>query len=254
MSVQGGKSSKWVASLVIVAAVVALAIFMIVSNLGARTGSAGSTAAATSPVGGVASTSEGSASVVPKGGVDGEGSFCGLTAVEMTGTLTDAPHATWSRFGPVFVPAVDGQGPGVVDDDGYRHCYARTPTGALLALTNYKAVPQLESDALKEKAVRTGVAPGPGRDAALEKLKQPETESPRERQSFQTVAFRILSYDGDSALVETVSQSSKGYKLAWAINLVWAEGDWKILPSEDGSDLTEPTYVRTLDGYIPWGP
>ena len=243
--------------MVVVAAIVALAIFVIVSNLGARTEPAASKPAATSPAGETTPATEVASPAAPtpaESSADGGASWCGLTAVEMTGTLTEAPDSTWTRFGTVFVPAVDGHGPAVIDDDGYRHCYARTPTGALLAMANYKVVPQLDSDALYEKFVRTGVAPGPGRDAGLEKLKEPEpsSESAREPESFQTVAFRVLTYDGNSALVETVSQSSKGYKLAWAIHLVWVEGDWKLLVSDDGSHLTEPTLVRSLDGYIPW--
>ncbi|RRD04436.1 hypothetical protein EII34_10265 [Arachnia propionica] len=255
MSEQMSKPSKWmIPSMVVVAAIVVLAIFVIVSNLGARTEPAASTPAASTPATDAAPTSEAATPAASESAADSGASWCGLTAVEMTGTLTEAPNSTWTRFGTTWVPAVDGHGPAVIDDDGYRHCYARTPTGAVLALANYRAIPQQLSDALDEKFVRTGVAPGPGRDAGLEKLKQPSTETPREPESFQTVAFRILTYDGSSALVETVSQSSKGYKLAWAVHLVWVEGDWKILPSDDGNDLTEPTLVRSLDGYIPWGP
>ncbi|MDO5082928.1 MAG: hypothetical protein Q4D89_05950 [Arachnia propionica] len=257
MTGQMFKSSKWmIPSMVVVAAIVALAIFVIVSNLGARTEPAASTPAATTPATDAAPTSEAATPAVSESAADGGASWCGLTAVEMTGTLTQAPNSTWQLLGTTWVPAVDGHGPAVIDDDGYRHCYARTPTGALLAITNYEAIAPLRSDALYEKFVRTGVAPGPGRDAVVEKLKEPEpsSESAREPESFQTVAFRILTYDGSSALVETVSQSSMGYKLAWATHLVWVEGDWKILPSDDGNDLTEPTLVRSLDGYIPWGP
>ena len=251
MSEENPKSSKWmVASMVIVAAIVALAIFVIVSNLGARTEPAATPPASETLPAEQASTHEAPA----KSTTGGEASFCGLTAVEMTGTLTKAPAATWQLLGTTYVPSVDGHGPGKIDDDGYRHCYARTPTGALLAITNYEAIPQLRSNTLDEKFIRTGVAPGLGRDAALKKLQQTATgpSESGDRQIFQTIGFRILSYDGNSALVETASRSSRGYKLAWATHLVWAEGDWKILPSDNGGDLTEPTVINTLDGYIPW--
>lgn len=242
------KTSKWmITSMVIIAVIVALAIFVIISNIGART-----EPAATSPSVKTAPTEQASTPEASAENTSDDASFCGLTTIEMTGTLTAAPPTTWQLLGTTYVPSVDGHGPGRIDDDGYRHCFARTPTGALLAITNYRAIPNLNSDALYEKFVRTGVAPGPGREAGLEKLKQPNTEPPQEPITFQTIAFRILSYDGNSALVETVNQTSRGYKLAWATHLVWVEGDWKLLPSDDGNDLTEPTIVTSLNGYILW--
>ncbi|RRD47668.1 hypothetical protein [Arachnia propionica] len=256
MDEQKPKTSKWmVSSMVIVAAIVALAVFVIVSNLGARTEPAANTPTTTTPASATSLAGEPTTSTPPtQSSADGGASFCGLTAVEMNGTLTEAPAATWEVLGTTYVPSVDGHGPGKIDDDGYRHCYARTPTGALLAITNYEAIPQLQSDALNEKFIRTGIAPGPGRDAALEKLKHATNEPSEsgERQTFQTIGFRILSYDGNSALVETVSRSNRGYKMAWAAHLIWAEGDWKLVPSDEGEDLTEPTIISTLDGYTPW--
>jgi hypothetical protein len=253
------KQSKWmISSMVVVAAIVALAIFVVVSNLGGKP--AVDTSASTTPAGEAspAGAPMTSATAAAGSSADGGASFCGLTAVEMTGTLTKAPVATWQLFGITYVPAVDGHGPGKIDDDGYRHCYARTPTGALLATANYDAFDDPSTDAFTEKFIRTGIAPGPGREAAIEKLneklKQPATESsnPADRQIFQTIGFRILSYNGNTALVETASKSSAGYKVAWAHHLVWAEGDWKLLVADDGSTLTDPTLISTLDGYIPW--
>ena len=259
MNKQKSAPSKWmISSMVVVAAIVALAIFVVVSNLGGKP--AVDTSASTTPAGEVspAGAPMTSATAAAGSSADGEASFCGLTAVEMTGTLTKAPVATWQLFGTTYVPAVDGHGPGKIDDDGYRHCYARTPTGALLAITNYEALHNPGTDAFTEKFVRTGTAPGPGREAAIEKLneklKQSATESsnPADRQTFQTIGFRILSYNGNTALVETASKSSAGYKVAWVQHLVWAEGDWKMLLADDASSLTDPTLISTLDGYIPW--
>ena len=51
---------------------------------------------------------------------------CPAGPVEMAGTVTVAPEATWSLVGKVVAPTVPEAGPATIDPDGYRHCYART--------------------------------------------------------------------------------------------------------------------------------
>lgn len=255
MSEQSQKPSKWmIPSMVVVAAIVALAIFVIVSNLGARTEPAASKPAATSPAGETTPATEVASPAAPtpaESSADGGASWCGLTAVEMTGTLTQAPNSTWTRIGTTYVPAVDDHGPAVIDDDGYRHCYARTPTGAVLAMANYYAMSSIE--ALREKNARVRVAPGPGREAAIRKRETPGTSSATKTNvTYQVVGFRVLSYDGNTAMVEGALEFSDGIKMAWIMDLAWAEGDWKIQLTDEGENLTRPTVIQTLHGYIEW--
>jgi hypothetical protein len=236
------KQSKWmIFSMVIVAAIVALAIFVVVSNLGARTDPS-----ANSPT----FSSETTASPTPaESTADDETSFCGLTAVELTGTLTEAPNATWQLLGTIYVPAVDGHGPGKIEGDGYRHCYSRTPTGAVLAMANYYAMASIE--ALREKNARVKVAPGPGRDAAIRKLETPQAP-PTGNVTYQVVGFRVLYYDGNTAMVEAALEFSDGVKMAWIMDLVWAEGDWKTQYTNEGKTRNRPTAIQTLHGFIEW--
>ena len=118
--------ARRIAAAVAIAAIVALGLFLAVSNLvGEDPQPAPPAAGAPTPT--TATPSPAS-----------EASVCGLTAVEMTETVNAAPETTWTLVGTTAAPAVDGHGPGTIDpDDGYRSCYARTPTGALVAAGNY---------------------------------------------------------------------------------------------------------------------
>lgn len=248
---QNQKPSKWmVSSMVIIAAIVALAIFAIVSNLGTRTEPTADTPATTTPAVATSSAGEITTSTTPaESATDSGASFCGLTAVEMTGTLAKAPNTTWQLLGTTFAPAVDGHGPGKIDDDGYRHCYARTPTGAVVAMANYYAMASI--DKLREKNARVKVAPGLGREAAIRKLATPQAP-PTGNVTYQVAGFRVLFYDGNTAMVEAALEFSDGMKMAWIMDLVWAEGDWKAQYTDEGKTRNRPTSIQTLHGFIAW--
>ena len=67
-------------------------------------------------------------------------SVCGLPDVALSGSLEKAPSAKWSLVGTIAAPTVDGQGPGRVDADGFRSCFAHTPSGAVVAAANIAAL------------------------------------------------------------------------------------------------------------------
>lgn len=235
-----GSSKKFIASAVVVAAIVVLGLVLTLTNLfGGKTdpGSARPTPALP-------------ASSAPASATDsatGEASVCGLDAVEMSGTITTGPPAIWSLVGTTAAPAIKGQGPGQIDEDGYRSCYARTPTGALLAAANYSALGSYGP--VRKKFYEQATVPGPGRDALL---KKPITGAGDGGARIQIAGFRVLRYNGHQADVDLAFRSSNGAIGATVMNLQWSGGDWKIRVADDGTELSPFVQLPSVTGYVLW--
>lgn len=104
-----GPSKKVIGSAVVVAVIVVLGLVLSLANLlGRQTDSP--TTPPPPPV----------SSGAPTSTPPSDGSVCGLEAVEMTGTVSTAPSATWALVGTIAAPTIEGQGPGKIDDDGFR--------------------------------------------------------------------------------------------------------------------------------------
>lgn len=233
-----GASKKFIGSAVVVAAIVVLGLVLSLTNLfGGKTEPTPSPSA---PSPSASGTSTPSATV-------NEASVCGLSDVQMTGTVTTAPAATWALVGTTAAPAIKGQGPGKVEEDGYRSCYARTPTGALLAAANYSAIGSYAP--LRKKFYDQATVPGPGRDALL---KKPITGAGDSGTRVQIAGFRVLRYDGKQADVDIAFRTSNGAVGAVVLNLQWSGGDWKLRVADDGGDLSPAVQLPSLSGYTAW--
>lgn len=176
-----------------------------------------------------------------------EASVCGLPGGQDSGTVAAAPSATWSLVGTTAVPAAKAAGPGTVDEDGYRSCFAHTPEGAVIAAANLVG---LGSHApVREKFYEGSTVPGPGRDALLEQV-APGTSEGAVR--IQIEGFRMLRYTGQQADVDIAVRTSKGAVAGTVLNLQWSGGDWKLRVADDGSELSPTVQLPDLTGYIPW--
>ncbi len=178
-------------------------------------------------------------------------SVCGLTDIALTGTVDQPPAAEWTLLGTIAVPAADGVGPGVVNDDGFRYCFAHTPEGSLFMAANAAGMgarPQLE-----RQFVEHFVAEGPGRTAALGDVGTHTGSGDTAGVRVQIAGFRILSYDGDRASVDLAFRVSTGATMVQALDLVWRNGDWRIEVAPDGELQSDMAQVPDLSGYTPWG-
>ncbi len=174
-------------------------------------------------------------------------SVCGLPDEELSGTVAEAPATQWSLVGTIAAPAVEGQGPGRIEDDGFRSCFAHTPTGAVVAAANLAAMGSYAP--LRPRFNREAIAPGPGRDAVLAKpLPQGGTDGVR----LQLAGFRLLRYTGAQADLDLALLASTGQLFGATLFLEWAEGDWKARMGDDGSDLSSISPISSLAGYVAW--
>jgi hypothetical protein len=188
------------------------------------------------------------AAAAPSPTADPQGSVCGLTDVALSGPVDQAPaDAQWVLVGTIAAPSVPGQGPGLVDDDGFRSCFAHTPTGAVVAAANLAALGSYPP--VRARFNEQALAPGAGRDAVLAKpAAQGASDGPR----LELVGFQLLRYTGDQADVDLALRTSTGSLLGFTGYLTWAEGDWKVRLADDGSDLSSVSPISSLDAYVPW--
>lgn len=174
---------------------------------------------------------------------------CPAGRIELGGTVTAAPQTMWVLVGKMAAPTVTDAGPAVIDADGYRHCYARTPTGALVAAANLAA---MGSDpTLAQRLAADGLAPGALRDRLLA---TPEP-TPGTSGGAQLRGFRMVSYDGTTAVIDLGLQASNGGYGSVMVELLWHAGDWRIgLRGDGAAQEMAVTYSRaaTLAGFIPW--
>ena len=174
-------------------------------------------------------------------------SVCGLSDIALSGTVNQAPAAQWALVGTIAAPSVPGQGPGVVDEDGFRSCFAHTPTGSVVAATNLAALGSYPP--VRERFNAEALAPGPGRDAVLA---TPTTQGASDGPRLRLVGFQLLRYTGAQAEVDLALATSTGSLLGFTGYLTWAGGDWKVRMADDGSDLSSVSPISDLSPYIPW--
>ncbi|NUU31807.1 hypothetical protein [Arthrobacter sp. C9C5] len=194
---------------------------------------------------------EGSASATPSAPADAAGkSVCGLPSSNDT-ALGTAPTSKWELVGKMAVPTDPKTfGPGTTDPDGFRSCFAHSPTGALYAATNILGLGSSGNPVLNRKATEHLLMPGPGRDIAMEDAAKASPST-----SNSTVQFRgfvIKSYTPASASVDVAFQSDKGVLAHAVLPLQWADGDWKLSIADAGQLINEISQLRDLSGFIAW--
>lgn len=176
-------------------------------------------------------------------------SVCGLPGYTDSGTLTAAPTAEWLFQGTTAYPTSSEYGPGATSPEGVRYCFQHTPTGALFAAAN--AIVQ-------GSFVETSVpwieyflsAQTTNRDQLVDDT--PAGTSTETR--MHIVGFRVLAYDGKTARIDMAVRAIGGGNTVYgsaAYDLVWEDGDWKLLPL-DVSNPLRLAQIPDTSGYIAW--
>lgn len=176
-----------------------------------------------------------------------DASVCGLPGFEAESSLTSAPSTTWELVGTMAAPTdADGSGPGAIESDGFRSCYAHTAEGALYAAANVLA---LGTDASLRPRTPELVAEGAGK-SALEELGGIGGSSDGVRA--QVAGFKVGAYSTASATIDLALNFSDGRLVSYPVKLTWEDGDWKIVVTDSGGSPLESALLQSLGGYIPW--
>jgi hypothetical protein len=191
------------------------------------------------------------ASSAPAKTADAAGkSVCGLPSSTET-ALGTAPKSKWELVGKMAAPTDPKTfGPGVTDGDGFRSCFANSPTGALYAAANMIA---LGSSGTQDelKLADKLLVPGPGRDAAIKEAKT-RTSTAGSGETAQVSGFLLKSYSPAEADVDLAIKLPNGALAHSVLSLRWVAGDWKVKASDDGQVFNGVAQLSDLSGFILW--
>ncbi|MDP9026951.1 MAG: hypothetical protein M3N46_05260 [Actinomycetota bacterium] len=175
-------------------------------------------------------------------------SVCGLQPGDQSIPTTAAPQTTWTLVGQVAAP--DGPraiGPGKITSDGLRTCFAQSPVGALYAAATFYA---LGSDAATAAAgYRYFLPAGAGRDAVLTTLSE---NPPKGGGGVQIAGFQVRKYERTSAVIDLAVRNSNAAFVSFVTQLVWQDGDWKVVVQDNGQPAVAPAQIDNLSGYLQW--
>jgi hypothetical protein len=162
----------------------------------------------------------------------------------------DAPTATWTVYKSIAVPSSPTAGPLVLDGEMAR-CYARTPTGALIAAWQLY-VRHIFSDDWR-RITDEQVMPGPGRDAFTRKRATVTGDTSDPGTYGQVAGFKFVTYTKDTAVIQIVTRFTDGTMQVGTETVIWSAGDWRLQLQPDGQDSPNFQQVQSLDGFVPWG-
>jgi hypothetical protein len=197
-----------------------------------------------------ASSSAGASSAPAKSADAAGKSVCGLPSSTET-ALGTAPKSKWEIVGKMAAPTDPKTfGPGVTDGDGFRSCFANSPTGALYAAANMIA---LGSSGTQDelKLADKLLVPGPGRDAAIKAAKT-RSSTAGSGETAQVSGFLLKSYSPAEADVDLAIKLPNGALAHSVLSLRWVAGDWKVKASDDGQVFNGVAQLSDLSGFIPW--
>ena len=180
---------------------------------------------------------------------DGSDSTCGLKDSEKNDFTAWPEDTDWEIVGTLEAPSSTAHGPGKSEDNGFRHCYAKSPEGAVMAAVNYVAMttdPLIVPDLVEHM-----YAEGPGKDAVREDLEEEGAGADRGTPG-HTGGARLLAYGADRARVDValVIEGPNAAMGSTPIDLRWEKGDWKVVTRDDGEMVIPQTVIYSLDGYI----
>lgn len=198
-----------------------------------------------------ASSSAGASSAPAKSADAAGKSICGLPSSTET-ALGTAPKSKWELVGKMAVPTdPKTSGPGLTDPDGFRSCFAHSPTGALYSAMNVGALGSAGSPPLEVKLADKLLVPGKGRDAAMKEAAS-STASSGSATTIQVKGFSLKSYTASEANVDLAFETNKGVLVHTILSMRWMDGDWKVKPADDGVTFSGVSQLSDLSGFILW--
>lgn len=154
----------------------------------------------------------------------------------------------WEVSRRVVVPRSTTHGPAKTDADGFRRCFAQSPTGAVFAA--YNAIAAMADQSQAVPTVRKLMVPGPATNALIEDLTK---ESPSVESSVTQIAgYRVVDAGRDRATVMLAFPVESAY-MSITLTLIWTDGDWRLQPPPAGEAVGAPfSQLRDLSDFVKW--
>ena len=224
----------FVASAILLAAVLLCGVLLVVTSFGDDAPLPRATGTASLPLPPTGGT--------PPVGPDG----CGPSAGEYSVPVSAPANAQWVVYRRTVVPQRSAIGPARTDEDGFRHCFAHSPTGAVYAA--YNAIASLSDNAALAQTTRKLLLPGPDRDRVLREPTPHEPSDP-----VRIDGFRIIDASRDRLTVALAMRVDEALA-SGTFTMVWYADDWRVLPPGPGQEFGAPyAELRDLSGFVAWG-
>ncbi|MEU4390858.1 hypothetical protein [Kribbella sp. NPDC023855] len=154
----------------------------------------------------------------------------------------------WEVSRRVVVPRSAAYGPGKTDSDGFRRCFAHSPTGAVYAA--YNVIAALADQTKAVATARKLMLPGRETDILIEQLATESGDTSSE--PTQLAGYRVVDASRDRVTIMLALPVESQYMSA-TITLTWYAGDWRLVPPPSGSPVGAPySQHRDLDGFVAW--
>jgi hypothetical protein len=173
---------------------------------------------------------------------------CGLPDVDQAIPTKPPSVDGWDVNRRVVVPRSTTYGPAKTDPDGFRRCFAHSPTGAILAA--YSAVAALADQKQAIPTVKKLMLPGPNTQALIREMskEEPSTDSG----AIQLAGYRVLDANHDRATVMLATPVESAY-MSMTFTFVWHDNDWRLQPPPPGEAVGAPfSQHRDLNDFVAW--
>ena len=158
------------------------------------------------------------------------------------------PVDGWEVSSRIVVPRSSGYGPARTDADGFRRCFAHSPTGAV-----YAAYSAYAAMADQDKVVATArklMVPGPGTDALIRELQTDQSVGGYTVP--QIAGYRVIDASPDRVSLMLAISVNSAY-MSLTLTLVWHGGDWLLQPPAPGEPVGAPfAQHRDLSDFVAW--
>ncbi|MFI5691645.1 hypothetical protein ACIA58_07380 [Kribbella sp. NPDC051586] len=191
---------------------------------------------------------EPAAPATPVAGRSGASTGCNRAAGDQS--VPQQPPAVdgWEVTSRIVVPRSSAYGPTKTDADGFRRCFAHSPTGAL-----YAAYSAYAAMADQDKVVATArklMLPGSDKDALIDELDADQSTSGYAVP--QVAGYRVIDASADRVSLMLATSVNSAY-MSLTLTLVWHSGDWLLQPPEPGEPVGAPfAQHRDLSDFVAW--
>ncbi|GAA0573974.1 hypothetical protein HPO96_17035 [Kribbella sandramycini] len=238
------------AACIVIVAVLVCGVVLLVAGRGADAGDA--TTHLADPAAAAAGARAGEAgaplaTAEPAAPPVGRAGGCGGSASDRS-VPSKAPAVDgWEVSNRVVVPRSAAVGPAKTDPDGFRRCFAHSPTGALYAA--YNALAAMADQSKLVSIARRLMLPSAETEQLIRQLSK---ESATGFSSVQPTGYRMLAAADDRVTVLLALPVESVYMSA-TLTLVWHQGDWRLQPPPPGEAVGAPfAQHRDLGDFVKW--
>jgi hypothetical protein len=154
----------------------------------------------------------------------------------------------WDVSRRIVLPHSSTYGPAVTDSDGFRRCFAHSPTGAVYAA--YSAYAAMADQSAVVATARKLMVPGPDTDALVRELQTDNSASGYSAP--QLAGYRVIDAGQDRVSLMLVTRVDSAY-MSLTLTLVWLNGDWRLQPPPPGAPVGSPfAQHRDLSDFVAW--